>query len=334
MDFVTFIENQPRNRVLVCASLLLVLCGVIDVVTPWQYTLLGFYCALVFVVAVHFSLRFSLAFTLLAAFVAMAAEVDNISIRGMGGYIWLEINRFSGLLFAAGCGLALRSSREEARQRLQAMEYNRELERDIVRAAELEQMRISQELHDGVCQTLAALDCATSCLRIDLQAEGCARAEVADEIQKGISAATFEARNLARGIYPASLDGGSLTVSLAGLVRNMNALGRNEIVLQSNEEVIIPDPGVAAHLYRITQEALGNAMRQAGAKQVSIRIEQTGRQLRISVADNGSGGSAIQPRPDGLGLQTMRYRANLIGARLEVENLTTGGTVVSCVLPL
>lgn len=333
MQFVYLIERQPRNRVLISASILLVLCGWVDILTPWQYTLLGFYCALVFVIAVHFPLRFSAGFTIIAALVVMAAELDNIAIYGMGGYVWLEINRFCGLLFAAGCGISLRNSRDEARRRLQAMERNRELEREIVRAAELEQMRISQELHDGVCQTLAALDCATSCLRIDLRAAGSSRSEQADEIQKGISSVTLEARNLARGIYPPALDAGSLSVSLAGLVKSMNALGRDEIVFQAIDDVVIQDPGIAVHLYRITQEALGNAMRHANATRVSVTMEREGQQLRISVADNGCG-SGIRRKPDGIGLRTMRYRANLIGASLEMGSLPNGGTVICCTLPL
>jgi len=333
MQFVYFIERQPKHHVLRGASVLLVLCGLADVVTPWQYTLLGFYCALVFVVAMHYPLRFSAGFTGVVTLVVMFAELDNIEIRGIGGYLWLEINRFSGLLFAAGCGVSLRNSRDEALRRLQAMERNRELEREIVRAAELEQMRISQELHDGVCQTLAALDCATSCLRIDLQSEGSSRSEQAGEIQKGISSVTLEARNLARGVYPPALDTGSLSVTLSGLVKSMNALGRDEIVFAANDDVVIEDPAVAVHLYRITQEALGNALRHANATRVSVTMERMNRQLRITVADNGCG-SGIQSKPDGIGLRTMRYRANLIGATLEMESLPAGGTVIRCTLLL
>jgi signal transduction histidine kinase len=219
------------------------------------------------------------------------------------------------------------------RQRLHAMEHARELEQEIVRAGEREQMRIGQDLHDGVCQTLAALDCAAQCLKMDLETEGSPQARLAGEIQKRLSGATLEARNLARGIYPVSIEGDGLGLALRELVMTTNTLCHGMIGFESDDDIVVKDSEVAMHLYRITQEALSNAMRHANATQVNIRLLRDHQHLSVSVADDGCG-SAIQGRPDGMGWRTMRYRARMIGAEINVETRPTGGTTVRCSLPV
>jgi signal transduction histidine kinase len=194
-------------------------------------------------------------------------------------------------------------------------------------------MRIGQDLHDGVCQTLAALDCAAQCLKMDLETEGSPQVKLAAEIQKRLSAATLEARNLARGIYPVSMEMDGLSLALHELVMTTNTLFHAKIVFESDEDIVVKDAEVAMHLYRITQEALSNAMRHANASHVNVRLTREARRLTISVADDGCG-SAIQGRPDGMGWRTMSYRARLIGAELKMETRPAAGTTVRCSLPM
>jgi signal transduction histidine kinase len=237
------------------------------------------------------------------------------------------------MLFVAACGISIQNFREETRRRLQTLEHAQELEREIVRVSEREQMRIGQDLHDGVCQTLAALDCAAQCLKIDLEKDGSPQAKLAGEIQDRLCAATLEARNLARGIYPVTMEVDGLSVALQGLVMTTKSLHHARINFETDDNIVVKDPEVAMHLYRITQEALSNAMRHANASHVDVRLMHGDRRLSISVVDDGRG-SAIQGRPDGMGLRTMRYRAKLIGADISVENIPSGGTAVRCVMPV
>jgi signal transduction histidine kinase len=250
----------------------------------------------------------------------------------MGGFLWAGLNRTGGLLFAAFYGISIRHYREETQRRVEAIERAQELEREIVRAGEREQIRIGQDLHDGVCQTLAALDCATQCLKLDLELEGSPQARLAAEIQKRLSAATLEARSLARGIYPLPMEPDGLSMALQQLVVTTRTFCHAPIGFESDDDIVVKDSEVAIHLYRITQEALSNAMRHANATRVDVRVAREDEQLSISVADDGCG-SAIQGRPDGMGWRTMRYRAKLIGAKIELQSRPTGGTTVRCSLP-
>lgn len=333
MNVVDAFGKQPKSWILGEAIITLCLVALLDIVTPWQFSMFVFYAVPVFLVAQHLPRRTAIYFAIATVIVATAANYDSIPFRGLGGYAWSGVNRLCSMLFVATCGISIQRFREATRRRLEMLEHAQELEREIVRAGEREQMRIGQDLHDGVCQSLAALDCAAQCLKMDLELGSAPQAKLAAELQKQLSAATVEARNLARGIYPVTMERDGLSVALQGLVLATKSLTHVFITFESDENVVIKDPEVAMHLYRITQEALSNAMRHANASRVTLRLAHEPRQLSVSVADDGCG-SGVQARPNGMGWRTMRYRANLIGAKIEVENPPAGGTTVRCLLPI
>jgi signal transduction histidine kinase len=124
-----------------------------------------------------------------------------------------------------------------------------------------------------------------------------------------------------------------LSVALQGLVLATKSLTNINVIFETDENVIIKDPEVSMHLYRIAQEALSNAMRHANASHVVMRLTREDHRLMVCVEDDGCG-SGISRRPDGMGWRTMRYRANLIGAKFDVASRPAGGTVVRCLLPI
>jgi signal transduction histidine kinase len=331
MNFIDVLERQSKGKLLAAAFVVLFLIGVADIFTAWQFGMLIFYCVPVYLVALLFPRRTAMAFVILTCAISLAGDLDSIPSRGLAGYYWSGVNRLVGLLFAVGCGVSFRQYRAEMRQKLHALKHARQLEREIVRTGEREQQRIGQDLHDGVCQTLAALDCAAQCLKMDLEADGSPRVELASVMQAGISAAISEARSMARGIYPVSLESSTLPDALRELVKTMNALCGNIVHFDCAAPVLLQDEEVAMHLYRIAQEALSNAMRHANATRIDIRMTVDRDQLSLTIADNGCG-SAIRKRPDGMGFYTMHYRASVIGATLTVQAPDNSGTTVRCLL--
>lgn len=332
MNLTEAFGKQPKSWILAEAFIAVLLVATVDVLTPWQFSMFVFYAGPVFIVGLYQPRRVGIGFAIFTALSGWLANYDTIQLRGAAGYAWMGCNRTVAMLIVAACGISLRNFREEMRRRVQALEHAQELEREIVNAGEREQMRIGQDLHDGVCQTLAALDCAAQCLKIDLETEGSPQVKLAGEIQKRLSAATLEARNLARGIYPVSMETEGLSMALRELVMTTKTLHHASIGFESDEDIVVKNSEVAMHLYRITQEALSNAMRHANATRVDVRLMREDRQVTISVADDGRG-SAIQARPDGMGWRTMRYRAKLIGAEIKVESKPAGGTTIRCSLP-
>ncbi len=173
----------------------------------------------------------------------------------------------------------MKSQRDEIRARMEAMTRARALEQEIVRVTEREQMRIGQDLHDGLCQNLAAIDCAAACLKSDLESRAVPEAAAAGNIQKLLQEAIVEARNLARGISPVHMDAENLPAALEDLVASANRATQAAITFAVRGQITIGDTQTAIHLYRIAQEALRNAVRHSGAGQVAVGVERRGAAL-------------------------------------------------------
>src|SRR5206468_12834272 len=95
----------------------------------------------------------------------------------------------------------------------------------------------------------------------------------------------------------------------------------------------VEDDTAAAQLYRIAREAVINANKHAQAREIVVRLERALGGMVLRVTDDGVGFSnGAEPR-GGLGFHIMKYRAQLIGGRLEIDSQKGGGTRVSCYLP-
>src|SRR5690606_35309874 len=110
-----------------------------------------------------------------------------------------------------------------------------------------------------------------------------------------------------------------------------SAVGRISCVFECPDQVTLEESSAAGHLYRIAQEAVGNALRHAQATKITIRLEQTTSSVVLSVIDDGRG-FARSPSSGGIGLRVMEHRANAIGADLTVDRGPDAGVVVTCTL--
>jgi signal transduction histidine kinase len=88
------------------------------------------------------------------------------------------------------------------------------------------------------------------------------------------------------------------------------------------------------HLYRIVQETLANVARHAHARQVTVRLARRGHTIVLTIHDDGIGFAPATADSRGLGLVTMRERAEIMGATLTIQSRPRRGTEVRVVLPL
>jgi signal transduction histidine kinase len=102
--------------------------------------------------------------------------------------------------------------------------------------------------------------------------------------------------------------------------------------LQHSGAVVLNDPNAGIHLYRIAQEAAGNAIRHGRARNIVISLDAAGKSIMLSVTDDGGGLPADARTKKGMGLRIMDYRAGMIGATFDVQNLPSGGARAVCVL--
>ena len=333
------ITNDMRHRspwvtMSFTASCTLII-GWLDHITGFEVTWFVIYGIPIFMTVWWAGNKPGLFIASLSGLVWWLANMSTTPYETQLGYAWALANRLVYLCVGVFAVTALRNKQEADEARIQMLEERRQLEKDIVSVSEHEQQRIGQDLHDGICQQLAAIGLAARVLAEDLQAQGVQAAHDASLIENSLQQVVMEARNLARGIFPVHVDRSGLAAALADLGKITSKLTGTPILVHDCVDVPLDAPEVSMHLYRIAQEAVANAVRHSGASEVQISAKLNGDGLELRVEDNGRGmPPASAKRGDGMGLRTMRYRAQVLQASLAVEPRPTGGTMVVCRLKL
>jgi len=205
------------------------------------------------------------------------------------------------------------------------------LEKEVLEVSEREQHRIGQDLHDGLGQQLTAIEMMCASLKEDVASQPEIAKQV-DRIGGMLREAISQTRSMARGLVPVKDEPEALWGSLVELAERTNSLGRLKCRFEYAAPVAVEDNAVAGHLYRIAQEAVNNAVKHSGAKEVTIALEETGDGgLELTIRDNGRGLEKTKGR--GMGLQVMEHRAAVIGAELEVVSKPGKGVTIRCRLP-
>lgn len=194
-------------------------------------------------------------------------------------------------------------------------------------AAMAERTRLARELHDSVTQTLFSASLIAEVLP-DLwrmnESEGWRRLEELRQLTRG---ALAEMRTLLVELRPNAL----VEIPLPDLLRQLcdSLIGRARLPIQLSVEGQrrLP-PDVQIGFYRITQEALNNAVKHSKATQVLVTLRLNG-STHLSIEDNGCGFDPARVPPDHLGLKIMCERANAIGAKISVYSEPGEGTQIS-----
>jgi PAS domain S-box-containing protein len=209
----------------------------------------------------------------------------------------------------------------------------RELERELIEISERERQRIGYDLHDTLGQQLAGIAFLGKVLAQRLAANHAVEAPQAAQIVTFVNQAIEQARTLAGGLAPVTLETYGLVFALQELAASVEALFRCACKVSSHHAIHITDHAVAMHLYRIVQEAVNNAIQHGKARQITITlsVRREGGMI-LMVRDNGVGLPTDGAKRRGMGLRIMHHRARMIGAMLEVQPGTHGGTCVICTL--
>jgi len=208
----------------------------------------------------------------------------------------------------------------------------RELEQAVATAGEQERSRIARELHDGLGQQLGGLLFLMNGLHRDLRDANVPQAETAGQLGKELGTALTQARTLAHELYSVSPTPEGLFEALENLAERVSTERGIACEFDSEPTVLINNPTVSSHLYRLAQEAVHNALKHSGATRIDIELTRRPDAVDLKVRDNGIGFSP-QAGSRGLGLRTMEQRARLIGGRLTVQTRTAGGVEVICSVP-
>jgi PAS domain S-box-containing protein len=212
------------------------------------------------------------------------------------------------------------------------MAQRQQLERELLEISEREKRRIGEDLHDMVCQELTATAFFLKSTAKQIAEESAAAAKTLEESAQTVNRNVVLARKLAGGLQAIELTASGLKNALRDLAAGACDNSGINCHVKIARGVHVPDDTVALHLYRIAQEAVTNAVKHSGAKNVLITLDRNETHTCVSVQDDGKGFSP-RKRGKGLGLHMMRYRANALGGELKIQRRRTGGTDVTCVIP-
>ncbi|MGH8099777.1 MAG: ATP-binding protein [Chthoniobacterales bacterium] len=205
------------------------------------------------------------------------------------------------------------------------------LEGQILEISDREQQRIGQEIHDGLCQHLTGVAFMARGTALRLKNHRVIDVADLEKLAELVNEGVTEARNISRGLHRLEIDSASLLAALRDLVAR--EIWKTRCRLEVKTEVNLHDDAVASHIYRLLREAVINAHKHAQAREIVVEIKQFNGRTVFSVTDDGIGIHAVSKNSRGLGFHMMKYRAEIIGARLKIESRKGGGTRVACYLP-
>lgn len=207
------------------------------------------------------------------------------------------------------------------------------LENDLVRVIEREQRRIGHDLHDGVCQELAGIRLSLEAL-LDGGGRLCGKTRrTLRHTLDAVERASRHTRLVSRGLAPACLEQGDIADALREFSSNLQTLFGISCNLSINGDIPFLDGHRATHLFRISQEAVQNAVRHGRADEISILLDFDSAPGRLVVEDNGHGLTDAAASSDGMGMRIMRQRARLIDSEVVVQSGGGGGVRVTCEFP-
>ncbi|MDH3943512.1 MAG: sensor histidine kinase, partial [Anaerolineae bacterium] len=245
--------------------------------------------------------------------------------------------RSGGVSFTEADHVLLRQIALQAGPAVQAIQLTKDLQASRVRlvtAREEERRRLRRDLHDGLGPVLASqglkMAAASQLLRDDPEKARKLLEDLASQNESTVA----EIRRLVYDLRPAALDDLGLVGALreyAGGVANLEVQ-----VVQPEEKLPQMPAAIEVAAYRIAAEALTNVVRHARARRCTLELSveegPTAKFLRLQVSDDGQG--LPEDRRAGVGLNSMRERAEEIGGEFQIESPSKNGTRIIARLPL
>jgi signal transduction histidine kinase len=293
----------------------LLLWPTVAVVLGWKYRLLQI---VLFAVA-------------LGGFNVLGAATLFHGIRSIGADGLLAFVFLSAAMITIGSFVRLLSNAEQD-QRSALQTANMQLRQA---ADTLEQLTISRErnamareLHDTLAHTLSSLAVQLETARAYAQEDVQVTRRLIDEALDGTRSGLHETRRALQSLRASPLDDIGLVPAIRALAHSAAQRANLALTLQLPHHPLPLAPAVEQSLYRIAQEAIGNVVRHADAKQLCVELI-TGPEIVLTVADDGRGFRVEgHPAPGHYGLLGMRERAALIGADLQLTSASQAGTTI------
>lgn len=219
-----------------------------------------------------------------------------------------------------------------------AVEKLHQTELRLLEASEQERRRIGRELHDDVCQRIAAAQLKTGVLAAVLLRTGSEQSRLADEVANELAKAAQSARSFARGLAPVWLESGGLAAALEELSATLESSFSTPCTVDIDLGGQQLPVWVQTHLYRILQELATNAAKHARPTWVRIRlgVDEVGGRLTAEVESDGDPFDGRWKQGGGLGMHFVQQRVRALGGTLTFapRGQSGEGSLGLCTVPL
>ena len=249
-----------------------------------------------------------------------------------GGIRWI---RASGRVDLASDGSLLRRGAAVDITKLKlAQESAHELSRKLMNAQEKERARLARELHDDLSQSLALLSIQLHSIASENGGKERFSSQLGN-ITYQIDRLSSDVHRISHQLHPAKLEQLGLVSALRGFCREIGTA--HEIKIDFHDENIpsmLPND-VSLCLYRVAQESLHNVVKHSGASNVTVDLAYADGEVRLSIADNGSGFDVTeQEKREGIGLISMKERLRVVDGGVTIDSTVGAGTKVVVTVPI
>jgi PAS domain S-box-containing protein len=262
------------------------------------------------------------------------SEVQTVEVRDVFGSWWAC--RLAPILEKEVVGSVIVICTDITEQRIaaDAVRKEQQLLRQLLDLHERDRQIAAYEIHDGFAQSLTAALCNFEAYR-QLQAQQPAQAKAVFDVGLGLlSKSIAEARRLIGGLRPPILDELGIVAALEYLVCEWREKSEAEIQFLQDVDFERLAPPLESALFRIVQEALGNACRHSGSKTVRVELFEKGPRILLRVCDWGRGFDTAAVQEGRFGLHNIRERVRLLGGQFSITTAAGQGTHLSVELPL
>jgi signal transduction histidine kinase len=259
--------------------------------------------------------------------VAVLIAVDRESGEPFGAEdqeLLEALSSFAAIAVRTARSLGRERARAEALARVRQTQTDAEARREtltrVVETQERERSRLAQDLHDRTAGGLTSVLFALR--RVERDVTDDAQRQTLAEARVGVAAAIEDVRDLISDLRPKVLDDFGLGAALERLCGTIARRSGLQIAPELADGLDRLPAEIATAAYRITQEALGNVVRHAGASRAGVSAAVIGDQLVLTIEDDGRG---FGPGTLGYGVEGMIERARMVGGRVDLERPAGGG---------
>lgn len=224
------------------------------------------------------------------------------------------------------------ATRQKRRRLQREMEFTkiradigRQLTQQYIEGLESERQRMARELHDGVCNDLLAIQ-----MNINAGKPADSTASMIDSCRESVRRISYE-------LMPPEFSYASLDEVVRFFISKQADANKGKIIFTYDSSADdtdwseVPD-ATALEIYRIIQEGVGNAVKHSGATNINVSLYLTKEKLEASIIDNGTYQQKISGGKKGIGVDSIRRRANAIGGNVTMEAHEPTGTAVKLTL--